>query len=332
MELTYLQNNKEKYIHVFSCCIPVKGHERGAIYDLQREDIEFVPNTMIDFLDYIKNKKLNSVLKEFEADEMVLTYLDFLEKNEFIFYSDKEFFPELSAQSINEDTSAIQFVTITHSNLIKYNWNQVVKNVNELGVKRLHVHINDSDCMAEINHILYSLDYSRVTNISFSMPYQKVDKKLYKNNRLKTVYLFNSPKAKVTVNNEVTSVFITAGDDKIFLPKFSINTVDINMTAYNIARNYNLSLYKTVFVDEYGNIKFNITDTLSYGNITNSFEEITRKTIPELAKVWNIKKEHIAPCNICEFRLCCTVVQVPFKTENGYVMKCNYDPHNAELN
>ncbi len=93
----------------------------------------------------------------------------------------------------------------------------------------------------------------------------------------------------------MTSVFITAGDDKIFLPKFSINTVDINMTAYNIARNYNLSLYKTVFVDEYGNIKFNITDTLSYGNITNSFEEITRKTIPELAKVWNIKRSILPP-------------------------------------
>ncbi len=105
-------------------------------------------------------------------------------------------FSELSAQSINEDTSAIQFVTITHSNLIKDNWNQVVKNVNELGVKRLHVHINDSDCMAEINHILYSLDYSRVTNISFSMPYQKVDKKLYKNNRLKTVYLLTHPKQR----------------------------------------------------------------------------------------------------------------------------------------
>ncbi|KPH13980.1 hypothetical protein [Chryseobacterium sp. ERMR1:04] len=196
MELTYLQNNKDKYIHVFSCCIPVKGHERGAIYDLQREEIELVPNTMIEFLDYIKNKKVSSILKEFESDIMAKTYLDFLEKNEFIFYSNTDFFPELAAKSINEDTSTIQFMTIILSEFIKNNLDIVIKRINELGVKRLHFHIDSNNCMEEINYLLHLLEYSRVTNVSFSIPYQKIDKKLYNNNRLKKYIYLVLPKKK----------------------------------------------------------------------------------------------------------------------------------------
>lgn len=332
MELTYLQNNKDKYIHVFSCCIPVKGHERGAIYDLQREEIELVPNTMIDFLDYIKNKKVGSVLQEFESDPMAKKYLDFLEKNEFVFYSNTAFFPELSDKSINEDTSTIQFMTIILSEFTSDNLDRIIKNIIDLGVKRLHFHINNKDCMGEVHKLLNLLEYSRVTNISFSVPYQKADKKLYHNNRLKTLYFFNSPKEKVETNNEVTGIFIKINDDKMFLPKFNIHTVNINTTAYNIAKNYNLSLYKTVFVDEYGTIKFNIADHTGYGNITDSLEDIKTMAVGRLSMLWNIKKDDIAPCNVCEFKLCCTVTHVPFKTDEGYAVRCNYDPYNAELN
>lgn len=332
MELTYLRNNNDKYIHVFSCCIPVRGHERGAIYDLQREEIELVPNTMIDFLEHIKNRKVSSVLEEFESDTMAKKYLDFLEKNEFVFYSNTVSFPELSARSINEDTSVIQFMTIMLSEFIDDNLDAVIKNINELGVKRLHVHMSSQDCMKEIHKFLNLLEYSRVTNMSFSIPYQKIDKKLYNNNRLKTLYLFNSPKEKVETNNEVTSVFIMVNDARMFIPKFNINTVDVNSTAYNIAANYNLSLYKTVFVDEHGEIKFNISDKTGYGNITDSIEEIKTRTFPALSTLWNIKKTDIAPCNICEFRFCCTVTHIPFKKDDGYAVNCNYNPYNAELN
>lgn len=332
MELTYLRNNKDKYIHVFSCCIPVKGHERGAIYDIQREEIELVPNTMIDFIEYIKSRKVSSVLEEFEADKMAGKYLDFLEKNEFVFYSNTVSFPELSSKSSNEDTSVIQFMTITFSEFINDNLDNTIKNINELGVKRLHIHITNQDCMGTIRHLLQLLEYSRVTNISFSIPYQKIDKKLYNNNRLKALYLFNSPKEKVEAHNEVTNFFITVNDSKMFLPKFNINTVDVNSTAYNIAKNYNLSIYKTVFIDKSGEIKFNISDKTSYGNITDSVSEITAGTIQKLSTLWNIKKDDIAPCNICEFRYCCTVTHIPFKTDDGYAVNCNYDPYTAELN
>ncbi|KPH13981.1 hypothetical protein [Chryseobacterium sp. ERMR1:04] len=133
-------------------------------------------------------------------------------------------------------------------------------------------------------------------------------------------------------NNEVTNIFITVSDAKIFLPKFNINTVEVNTAAYNIARNYNLSIYKTIIVNHEGKIKYNISERNSYGNITDSYKEISTKTIKRLSILWNIRKDSIAPCNICEFRLCCTVAHIPLKKENGYAVNCNYDPYKAELN
>ena len=56
MELTCLKHNWDKKLFLFSCCIPVKGSARGAIYDLQRDDIELVPNSLVDFISYINKK------------------------------------------------------------------------------------------------------------------------------------------------------------------------------------------------------------------------------------------------------------------------------------
>lgn len=330
MELIYQQNNYQN-IHVYSCCIPVKGSERGAIYDLQREDIELVPNTMIDFLNHINRKKVNDVLKEFEFNKMAKKYLNFLEKKEFIFYSNKKYFPDLPIKSINEDTSIIYCATIFFSNYIKNNLNTIIENISELGVKRLHFHINHLDCMEEVSNILLLLQNTRVINLSFSFPYQKIEKKLYEDKRLKTVYIFNSPKENIKRNKEVSSIFITSSANNLFSPKFGLKTIEINTNTYNIANNYNLSLYKTIFIDEKGVIRFNSLDKISYGNITDSWIDINHITIKKLSEVWNIKKTEISPCNVCEFRFCCTATYIPIKKNNKYEVKCNYNPHTNEL-
>ncbi|CEJ68527.1 hypothetical protein [Chryseobacterium oranimense] len=331
MELTYQQNN-DTFVHLFSCCIPVKGYQRSAIYDIQREDIELVPNTMIEFLNYIHGKKRSEILKEFESDKTAKDYLAFLEKKEFIFYSPNSYFPDIPPKSINEDTSSIYFTTIILSQFIRDNIDTAIKNINELGVKRLHFHIDNEDSMAIIKNILELLEYSRITNLSFSIPFQKIDKKIYQDNRLKTIYIFNSPKKRIIQNKEVSNVFITSDGLSLFLPKFGLNTIDINIGTYNIAKNYNLSLYKTIFIDKEGVIKFNSLDKENYGNITDSLNDLKTKTIKKLSKIWNIRKTEISPCNICEFRFCCTVTYIPKRKNKSYELECNYNPYTNDLN
>lgn len=325
------QQNNDTYIHVFSCCIPVKGHSRGAIYDLQREDIELVPNTMIDFLNYVNQKKKVDILKEFENNKIANEYLSFLENKEFIFYSSNNYFPELPLKSINQDTSDIFFVTIIFSQFIWNNINVIIKNIDVLGVRRVHFHIDNDNCMPVIKNILQLLEYSRITNLSFSFPYQQINKEIYHDNRLKSIYIYNSPKEKIIVNKEVSNIYITINDTYLFIPKFGLHTIGVNTNTYNIAKNYNLSLYKTIFIDKEGIIRFNSLDTVDYGNITNPLNDIKTKTIKKLSQLWNIKKINITPCSSCEFRFCCTVTYIPKKKNKIYQLECNYNPFTNEL-
>ena len=36
--------------HVYSNCIPIKGNLRSAIYDLQRNDFDYIPNSLFEIL------------------------------------------------------------------------------------------------------------------------------------------------------------------------------------------------------------------------------------------------------------------------------------------
>lgn len=331
MESIYLQNNKDKYVNFFSCCILVKGFERSAIYDIQRENIEFIPNTLIDFVEDINGRKVSDVLEEYKQNKIAKEYLKLLEQKEFIFYSTNNIFPNLSAISTNEDTSVLLFTTVILSQYIYDNIDTFAKNIRQLEVKRLHIHIDHTNCMEQVLKILSYLEYSQVSNLSFSMPYQKIDKKVYKDDRLKSIVLFNSPKKRVQQNNEVFINYITTDDSNLFLTRFRLYDISISIGAYNIASNYNLALYKTIFIDEKGNIKHNFSDKNSYGNILEDFQDIKTNTIKKLSKLWNIKREDITPCNVCEFRYCCTTTYLPEKSTTGYTVNCNYNPYTAEF-
>ena len=332
MESIYLQKNRNKYIHFFSCCILVKGFERSAIYDIQREDIEFVPNTLIDFIEDIRSKKVSAVLEEYQLHDTAREYLEFLEKKEFIFYSSNEFFPDLPVLSMNEDISDILFITVILSQYIYDNIDLFAKNIQQLGVKRLHIHIDNNSCMEQVLKVLSSLEYSQVSNLSLSIPYQKIDEKVYENKRLTSIVIFNSPEKRFEKNNDIINNYIPYDDSNLFLTQFNLSDIALGINAYNVAKNYNLALYKTIFIDENGNVKHNFSDKDSYGNILEDLEEIKTNTIKKLSKLWNIKKDNITPCNVCEFRYCCTTTYLPQIGKTGYTIDCNYNPYTAEFN
>ena len=207
-----------------------------------------------------------------------------------------------------------------------------VKNIRQLGVKRLHLHIDNDNYMEQLLKILSSLEYSQVSNLSLSIPYQKINRKVYENKRLTRITLFNSPKKRFQNNNDIIKNYITCDDSKLFLTRFNLSDIAIGINAYNVAKNYNLALYKSIFIDENGNVKHNFSDKKNYGNIFSDIDKIRTNTIEGLSKFWNLKKDSITPCNVCEFRYCCTTTYVPEKGKTGYKIDCNYNPYIAEFN
>ena len=186
--------------------------------------------------------------------------------------------------------------------------------------------------MEHILKVLSFLDYSQVSNLSLSIPYQKIDEKIYENKRLTSILIYNSFEKKVKKNNDIIEKYIISDDSNLFLTRFNLSDIALGINAYNIAKNYNLALYKTIFINKDGIIKHNFSDKTNYGNIMSDIKDIRHNTIKKLSDLWNIKKDDITPCNVCEFRYCCTTTYIPRKNKSGYTIDWNYNPYNAEFN
>lgn len=330
MELASLSHNINKKLFLFSCCIPVKGSARGAVYDLQRDDIELVPNSLIDFISYINKKPVQNILDEWGDNEIAWEYLELLTEKEFVFFSSEDHFPKLSNKCFNDDTSKIECMTLVVSEFIAKNSQMITERIEYLGVKCLHLHLSLEADMEKILDFIHVLKQSSVINLSISLPYHKdFNPNTIKEQRLKNLYFYNSPYSESIEIYKVNLYFLKHNEQDFLLPKADINTISINHRAFLTARNANLGLYKTVFVNADGMVQLNSIDTKEYGCILDSNIE---NTLFLLSEVWNIKRDKITPCRKCELKYACTANYIPEYDDkkNMYVVNCNYNPYTNE--
>ena len=80
-------NIAKEFIRLFSCCMPIKGACRSAIYDLQRNDIKLIPNALYDLILYFDKLKQDQLILYYGENNKNTTqeYLDFLINNELAF-------------------------------------------------------------------------------------------------------------------------------------------------------------------------------------------------------------------------------------------------------
>lgn len=330
MELTCLSHNRNKKLFLFSCCMPVKGSARWAIYDLQRDDIELVPNSLIDFVSCINKKPVQSILDEWGDNEIAREYLELLIKKEFVFFSSEDHFPKLSKKCFNDDTSKIECMTLVVSHFVVNNTKMILERIEYLGVKRLHIHWPMETDKEKILELIHVFKHSCVVNLSISLPYQKdFNPSSIKEQRLTNVYFYNSPSSESIEIYRVNIYFLQYSEQDFLLPKASINTISINHRAFLTGRNANLGLYKTVFVNANGMLKLNSIDVEDYGNILDSDIE---NNLFLLSEVWNVKRDKIMPCRKCELKYACTANFVPEydQKKEMYFVNCNYNPYTNE--
>jgi len=330
MESTYLSHNINKRLFLFSCCMPVKGSRRGAVYDLQRDDIELVPNSLIDFIHYINKKPVQDILDEWRDNEVAQEYLELLIEKEFVFLSSEDHFPKLSNKCINDDTSKIEFMTLTISDFIIEKIQMIAERIEYLGVKRLHLHFPFEVDLEKMSGLIQSFKQSCVINLSISIPYQKdFNPNIIQEQRLKSIYFYNSPYSDTIEIYKINLYFLKCSEHDLLLPKANIDAMAINHRAFLTGKNANLGLYKTIFVNAVGRIQLNSTDINEYGCILGSEIE---KSLSLLSEIWNIRRDKITPCRNCELKYACTANYIPEydKGNSRYFVNCNYNPYSNE--
>ena len=334
--------SKNEYLHLFSCCLLIKGYRRSIIIDFQRRKIESIPNSLHSFITNDidlyslpelahKFKEQNSVFKE---------YLDFLLSKEICFIcnsSEKKLFPTMS---IDWD-----FPSIVSNSIIeifrkkKYNIQSAIKKLNELRCFHIELRIKkDSDfnksnlvnCLKFINNLSFHSISLVLDNTAFS----KDDliflcKEFLKIN---TIIIFNSPKDESEKISNVIFIYT-----KINISNCHCGAIDTRYFSQSIdhfteSQHHNTCLNRKVCIDINGEIKNCPSLNKNFGNIRNTtLAEAIEK--PGFKDLWFINKDKVDVCKDCEFRHMCTDCRAFIKDpENIYSQpsKCPYNPYIAK--
>lgn len=75
----FILENQNKYLFVYSDCIPVQGKNKTAIYDLTRKDIFFIPNDYYPLFALFRSLKLGEIQKLLETKNDELQFISLIE-------------------------------------------------------------------------------------------------------------------------------------------------------------------------------------------------------------------------------------------------------------
>ncbi len=333
------------YFRLFYDCIPVKGHTRSIICDLNRQHFDFIPNSLYFILEKYANKSLKSIFGSFQSEDhpTIIEYLTFLYEKEYIFWCTKEELksfphPELQFETPTFIENSVVDVTKTSD----HDWKKIILQLSELGCSNLQIRIFEKYGFDYCYPIFDLIENSIITNVEILIPYSieageddfftEFSKKYL---RLSKLIVHSSPFEKnFIVADTLTNIFITTdviNSDKccgIVNPVFF--TVDLDFFAESLKNN--TCLNKKISVDASGYIKNCPSRSENYGHLnTTNLKDALNNT--SFLEKWKITKDDIKICMDCEFRRICPDCRA-FKEQPGddfsKPLKCGYNPYTGE--
>lgn len=308
----------------FSNCFFVKGFNRAAIYDLQRNTYKFAPLELEEIWEKFKDGVSESEFHNFDNE-----ISSFFLKNEFIFKIPKnteKHFPNLDL------------------NYKSPNYIETIEVDGDL--------LNNNTLLKKLHNIVPSL---QVENLMFLIngDFEKIDTlKIFNYTRIKSIVLVftkrpkNIEKCFNLINNysRITSIYLdfelnTEEINNIESLNFSIYSWSLNITKEKLipninlfieSQNHNSYLNKRIYIDSKGDIFNSFNNKTCYGNINRiSNDELKELIRNDLKENWNVTKNKINICNVCEFRHMCTDKR-EINQLNGtwfYSQECSYNPY-----
>lgn len=341
---------KHNYFRVYTNCIVTRGYTKSVISDIQRENSDFIPNSLADIIERLNRKEsLVSIYKDYgEENKPILDeYLNFLLQEEYGFYCSKEefdMFIDLDLRYQNPDRISNIIIEIKKDELPFLK--QVITQVEKLGCKFValvcYESLNPDDFglirLMFDNTIIHSVEI--ISQYSVGVDEHSISELSTKFERLSSLFLFNSP-PKMTMGSRKKYGKVVFSQKKYtnfsFCGGVSPDHFQTNLPKVLEAINHNSCLNKKIAVDINGNIKNCPAMPQSFGNIKDiTLDEAIRHK--NFNQYWNITKDDIAVCKDCEFRYICTdcraYTEQPDLNESrldvSKPLKCGYDPYTGE--
>lgn len=335
-----MKNNKP--FQLFANCIPVKGKNRSVICDIQRNNITFIPNDLESILEKYEGKTLKYINKKYynEFDIIIQEYFEFLEKNEFIFFTNNpEYFPKLSKEWDNPAIVTNAIIDIDKNS--KYNLKKVLFELNKLFCLHIELRFFDFIGISDIKKYIEYIDFTKssIISVHILMPFTdemtniKIKKFIKNNKRIMSITIFNAKNDEYIPpisKNRGYIIYSTKNiKNNLYCGIISHNFFVVNTKLYTESLTYNSCLNRKISIDTCGNIKNCPSMPDSFGKIkdTSLKNALNHK---DFKRYWYINKDLIHVCKDCEFRYVCTDCRAYIENPDDIYskpLKCGYNPY-----
>jgi SPASM domain peptide maturase of grasp-with-spasm system len=333
----------DQYFLLFANCIPVNGVRRSIIYDIQRNNFEFIPNDLYTILLRDTKKTIGEIKALFnrECDEIIDEYFNFLIEKEFVILQhelDKGF---VKFRPVYEVPNAVTNCIIDFDAQSDHPLTQIKHQLDELICQALQLRYYDVISLKTLDEHLLQFEDSKLRSIEILLPFTQelTEEALVQLNkkypRLLTAMLFSAPEngqnqpessnIKIYYSNSILQSEKCCGN---------IHTMffRVNIRAFSEAKQFNSCLNKKIAIDKKGKIR-------NCPSMQNNFGEIQTTTlwkalnVPEFKLSWGITKDKIKTCKICEFRYMCSDCRAYIEDPDDLYskpLKCGYNPYTTE--
>jgi SPASM domain peptide maturase of grasp-with-spasm system len=297
---------KKKFLKLYPNCKLVQGKEKAAIYDLQLEQIFFVPNTMNDFVNLTEKCEVANYINQVNSRRLLNQYLEYLFARNLAFYTDEpERFPTLSIDYFSPEHIKNAVIEYEFDN---YNIEQLFKELDGLLCRHIELRlIAENQTSNNLLRICRAFENTTLRSANLYINYsermgQEILTEVYDHfKKISLITVYNSPEEKHLKEN-LSIKYIKNCEEEIFGKHFPRNIYTINIQYFTEAHHFNPYYNKKVCIDRKGNIKNCLLHKSGFGSYskTNTLHDIIREE--KFTWLWNIKHDMIEEVKDMETR------------------------------
>jgi SPASM domain peptide maturase of grasp-with-spasm system len=301
----------------------VKGSERSVIYDLSRQKLRFIPNSLYELIRQFEHTPFREVRTTFSGEDLDIfdQYLAFLVQEDVGFFTDTpELFPALP---LDWHTPGIIQQAVVQYAFAAYDIREVVQALHALHCRHLELRLSQVTHVDDLHRLMRLMDGKIFKSVSVFIGYspvltvQEVEALFANYGKIASIIVYNAPFA-YNSSQYTNTVLYTECDfeQSKFREHFPTDYYIVNVEYFTEAQRYNPYYNKKVCIDASGAIKNCLLQSHSFGNVnTTSLQTVVTQT--DFQELWHAAPDTIEGVRDSELRYCMLISHPLEKLHDG---------------
>ncbi|GEN08099.1 SPASM domain peptide maturase, grasp-with-spasm system [Myxococcus fulvus] len=330
-----------RYFTCYACCIPVRGHTRSILCDLQQASFIFIPNVLVDILEMSREKTVEDIKAAYDHahDAQIDSYFAFLLQKDYGFFTENpQRFPPMNLDWRNPRTLTnclVDFDPASTHDLVDLN-----TQLSQLGCESLELRFFHALSLETLTQKLEPFRDSALRSISLvighhaSLHPEALEALVVEHKRVKHITVHSSPERDEHRHVDLHTDLIFTREvitSEACCGNVSSQLFSCNVMSFTEALRFNSCLNRKLGIDTRGNIKNCPSMLKSFGALQSTplAEVVARE---DFQAIWRTTKDQVLVCQDCEFRYICQDCRAYVREPEQPLSKpakCKYNPYEA---